>query len=487
MPRELITIQVGQCGNQIGRRFWQMALEEHATFNSTGNFDEAMSTFFRNVDTRYGEYQALDLPVGDGTTPIGSLRARAVLVDMEDGPMTETLRGPLGDLFDESQLVRESSGSGSGNNWAQGFYGYGPSHEDGIVEALRRSAEMCDSLQSFFLMHSLGGGTGSGLGTYILSLLGDNFPGVHRFATSVFPSVEQDDVITSPYNAALACKQLSDHADCVLPVDNSSLTDMAAKVTTSEKGGRHRAGSHGSVRLPELVGEQQDPSKAAAEEGFNQMNDIAARMLTHLTSSMRFPGDLNVDLNEITTNLVPFPRLQYILASFSPLHPTRDERTRPRHLKQMFSDTFSATHQLMRVEPRNGTVLACAMLMRGDVPVSDVTANIDRLQSQLKMIYWNREGFKIGLCSTPPVGHSKSLLCLSNNSCISLRFKQLQEKFSQLYHRKAMVHHYTQLADEHMFTDALSNLEDLIADYEALHASEPPDESVKIKRLVPAF
>lgn len=30
MPRELITVQVGQCGNQIGRQFWQLALEEHA-------------------------------------------------------------------------------------------------------------------------------------------------------------------------------------------------------------------------------------------------------------------------------------------------------------------------------------------------------------------------------------------------------------------------------------------------------------------------
>lgn len=45
MPRELITIQVGQCGNQIGHRFWELALREHATHNPTGLFDEAMSRF----------------------------------------------------------------------------------------------------------------------------------------------------------------------------------------------------------------------------------------------------------------------------------------------------------------------------------------------------------------------------------------------------------------------------------------------------------
>jgi len=35
---------------------------------------------------------------------------------------------------------------------------------------------------------------------------------------------------------------------------------------------------------------------------------------------MRFPGDLNVDINEISMNLVPFPKLKYIISSLSPLY-----------------------------------------------------------------------------------------------------------------------------------------------------------------------
>jgi tubulin epsilon len=53
---------------------------------------------------------------------------------------------------------------------------------------MRVAAEKCESLQSFFVMHSMGGGTGSGLGTYILSLLEDAYPSVFRFVTAVFPS-----------------------------------------------------------------------------------------------------------------------------------------------------------------------------------------------------------------------------------------------------------------------------------------------------------
>ena len=61
MPKEIITIQVGQCGNQIGRAFWEHALQEHATYNTEGLFDESMSSLFRNVDSRYED--PVDLPM----------------------------------------------------------------------------------------------------------------------------------------------------------------------------------------------------------------------------------------------------------------------------------------------------------------------------------------------------------------------------------------------------------------------------------------
>ncbi|KAG7251223.1 hypothetical protein CRUP_011880, partial [Coryphaenoides rupestris] len=96
---------------------------------------------------------------------------------------------------------------------------YGLAYREQIVEKVRRAAEHCDCLQCFFLIHSMGGGTGSGLGTRVLGLLEEEFPEVCRVVTSVFPS-EEDDVVTSPYNSVLAMKELTEHADCVLPVEN---------------------------------------------------------------------------------------------------------------------------------------------------------------------------------------------------------------------------------------------------------------------------
>ena len=93
--RELVTVQLGQCGNQIGRQFWQQALAEHAQNCDNERYDAAMSAFFRNVDARV--IPPRDLGLG---SPISALRARAVLVDMEEGPVAETLRSPIGDHVD---------------------------------------------------------------------------------------------------------------------------------------------------------------------------------------------------------------------------------------------------------------------------------------------------------------------------------------------------------------------------------------------------
>jgi tubulin epsilon len=68
------------------------------------------------------------------------------------------------------------------------------------------------------------------------------------------------------------------------------------------------------------------------------MNDIAANVITNLTSSMRFEGSLNVDLNEITTNLVPFPRMHYLMSSTSPAY---DKKYETKRMDQVFTDAFS--------------------------------------------------------------------------------------------------------------------------------------------------
>ena len=76
---------------------------------------------------------------------------------------------------------------------------------------------------------------------------------MQRFTTSVFPSTN-DDVVTSPYNALLSLARLTEHTDCVLPVENGALQDICSGLE-----GRARLLRPGTRAAGEWVG----PSGAA--------------------------------------------------------------------------------------------------------------------------------------------------------------------------------------------------------------------------------
>jgi tubulin alpha len=54
------------------------------------------------------------------------------------------------------------------NNFARGRYTVGKDIIDSCLERLRKEAEKCEGLQGFMLFNSVGGGTGSGLGSLLL-------------------------------------------------------------------------------------------------------------------------------------------------------------------------------------------------------------------------------------------------------------------------------------------------------------------------------
>lgn len=156
-----------------------------------------------------------------------------------------------------------------------------------------------------------------------------------RFSTPVFPS-EDDHVVTAPYNALLAAARLVADADCVLPVENQALADMC---TRSERGAGSASSSSGGVgtAVPGFRAASSSGGGGAGDKPWEAMNGIAASMLLNLTAGMRFEGSLNVDLNDISSNLVPFPRMHFLLAGMAPLLGSRDvgRLVAPRSLDQV--------------------------------------------------------------------------------------------------------------------------------------------------------
>lgn len=77
-------------------------------------------------------------------------------------------------------------------------------------------------------MHSIAGGTGSGLGSFLLERLNDRFPKKLIQTYSVFPNAQESDVIVQPYNSILTLKRLVNHADSVVVLDNGALARISA-------------------------------------------------------------------------------------------------------------------------------------------------------------------------------------------------------------------------------------------------------------------
>ena len=442
MPRELIFLQVGQCGNQIGCRFWEEALAEHILKGKSDadSFDDAMSSFFY-------------------ISPTGQVKARAVPIDMEEGVLSSMMKGPLRHRFDVGHFVTDTTGCG--NNWAVGHIELGEKYAEEIAESVRRMAEPCDSLQTFFFLHSLGGGTGSGVGTRMLSLLEDEFPHIFRFSCVVVPQVD-DDVVTSPYNSGFAMKELINHADCVLPVDNAALAALATRLEAPPKDGT----SSTSGAPP---GKKKDKRGA-----FDSMNGIAARVLCHLTCSVRFPGTLNMDLNEITTNMVPYSKMHFLLSSATPVMPQR------KRVDSMFMESLEQDAQLLPYLPRRYKYLACGLIVRGqDITVSEVHACIGRMRSKMDMVYWNSDGFKVAMCDRGTPTHPLSLLSISNNCCMADVFQRMSDNFVKLYRPRAHTHHYTPYIGIGEFEECLHSLADIGNDYAEMNRLTEPTEAAQ--------
>ncbi|OEH75813.1 tubulin epsilon chain [Cyclospora cayetanensis] len=399
------------------------------------------------------------------------LKARAFLVDMEEGVIHGLLRGPFSSLFDEALVITDVSGSG--NNWARGHEVYGELHGSLIADTVSRALEDCDSPQvgqaafqtsntvypqAFLFVHSLGGGTGSGLGTKCLEMMADLHPQLARLVCAVSPG-NTDDVITSPYNTALALRELRQHATCVLPVCNDSLSQVK---------GAHSVDS----AMP-----------------FAHANGAAAQMIAHLTSSVRFSGPLDIDVLDLNSNLVPYRGLQFLFSAFSPLvsklhrqqetHRSQEAKIRASQFRHsdirlatrcsdLMLDILSPSHQLLDVHPKVSTCLASAFLLRGECPIGNIIQRLDRGSTRL------------GICSIPPPEQGvptahlfvmirlqvASLLCLLNSCAIRQHFSRVLGRFMKLYSKRAHLHHYTEFTEKAVFDAAAESLKSLIEDYE---------------------
>ncbi|KAG6558281.1 hypothetical protein Mapa_000031 [Marchantia paleacea] len=130
--REILHIQGGQCGNQIGAKFWEVICDEHG-IDPTGTYHGDSDLQLERINVYFNEASG------------GRYVPRAVLMDLEPGTMDSVRSGPYGQIFRPDNFVFGQTGAG--NNWAKGHYTEGAELIDSVLDVVRKEAESCDCLQ----------------------------------------------------------------------------------------------------------------------------------------------------------------------------------------------------------------------------------------------------------------------------------------------------------------------------------------------------
>ncbi|XP_046752911.1 tubulin beta chain-like [Diprion similis] len=423
--REIVHVQVGQCGNQIGARFWHMISNEHG-IDPTGKYvGTTRDLQLDRISVYYNEAAR------------STYVPRSIQVDLEPGTMDSVRSGEFGKIFRPDNFVFGQSGAG--NNWAKGHYTEGAELVESVLDVLRKEAEGCDSLQGFQLCHSLGGGTGSGMGTLIMSKVREDFPDRIMTSFSVVPSPKVSDTVVEPYNATLSVHQLVENTDETFCIDNEALYDICFR----------------TLKLPSPT--------------YSDLNHLVSLTMSGITTSLRFPGQLNADLRKLAVNMVPFPRLHFFVPGFAPLVARNSLQYQALTVPELTQQMFDAKNMMAACDPRHGRYLTVAAIFRGKMSMKDVDQQMTNIQNKNSSYFvdWIPHNIKTAVCDIPPCGMKMSGTFLGNTTAIQELFKRISEQFTSMFRRKAFLHWYTgEGMDEMEFTEAESNMNDMVSEYQ---------------------
>merc|ERR1712187_952901 len=257
------------------------------------------------------------------------------------------------------------------NNFARGHYTVGKEMMDIVNDRIRKLVDNSSNVQGFIVNHSVGGGTGSGMGMLILERLAVDYRKKSKIGFEIYPAPSISTCIVEPYNGLLSTHWLLDHTEVSLVLDNEALYGICTSKLNLEK------------------------------IQYSHLNKLCTKSISCMTSALRFEGYLNVDMNEFQTNLVPFPRLHFMTSSYSPLTQLGkdvsdnsvwellDTAFMPKNFNVMYTD-FDATED---------KYMAISVNFRGAVTSKEANSNIQKLKKNNKFSFveWMPTGFKVRL------------------------------------------------------------------------------------------
>jgi tubulin beta len=396
---DIININVGQAGTQIGHHFLSSLATQHQLQDEPAG---RPSVFFSQTLQGY--------------------HPRAISLDMTSLPQQNTaLSFPL-----KSQN-RLASPTPSLGVFAQSRYHWPLALKEGLEDSVRKEAELSDALGGFIVLGSLGGGASSGLTSNALTLVAEQFGTRIAQTFRLLPQLGQHCHPLEIYNTTFAINHEVEFSSMTTFFDNAALTRSVAAAGTLS------------------------PS----------LKDLNRRMGSAIADStipFRFAGELNTSQRKLACNLVMFPRMHFLTLA----HSRAEESTT--------SAVFRAASCLLSLSMEEQPDMAIYNMHAGIrsrlLSESEASEAVRRecQGRQLRFKEWIPDNLHLSLHG--PVEAEDTTLLFNSEHVIAL-YRDITTRFTSSFRRKAFIHHYTALGmDEMEFTEAESNLNDLMSEYQ---------------------
>ena len=308
-----------------------------------------------------------------------------------------------------------------------------------------------------FVVAGMGGGTGSGLGALLLERLSVDYGRKSKLSFTIYPSPQVSTAVVEPYNCVLSTHSLLEHTDVSFMVDNEALYDICRRNLDIER-----------------------PT-------YTNLNRLIAQIISSLTASLRFDGALNVDVTEFQTNLVPYPRIHFVVSSYAPVISAEKAYHEQLSVAEITNSAFEPASMLCKVDPRHGKYMAVCLMYRGDVVPKDVNAAVATIKTKrtIQFVDWCPTGFKCGINYQPPTvvpggdlaKVMRAVAMMSNSTAIAELYSRIDHKFDLMYAKRAFVHWYVgEGMEEGEFSEAREDLAALEKDYEEVGAESAEGE-----------